>query len=130
MPQDNQPSEPSLTHATDEQTSPVLSLDPSGRAVLTLRGEQDILTVVTARRRLLEGIGFGTGHVIMELHGTAADESLIGLIVLALRLTRHAGGTVCVVTDDQILARKLRTTGLDQMISHYAMLQDVPDPAQ
>lgn len=130
MPQDHQPSGPSLTHAADEQASAILSLDPSGRALLTLRGDQDILTVVAARRRLLEGVRLGTGHVIMELRETAADESLMGLIVLALRLTRHVGGTVCLVTEDQILIRKLHTTGLDQMIPQYAAIEDVPDVAQ
>lgn len=131
MPQDHQPSGPSLTHASGEQASPVLSLDPSGRAVLTLRGEHDILAAVTARRRLLESIRLGAGHMIMDLREiTAADESLIGLIALAVRLTRRAGGSVCVVTEDQTVVRKLHTTGLDQIIPRYAALNDIPDASQ
>jgi anti-sigma B factor antagonist len=128
MSQDRQPSGRSLRHASDELASPVLSLDPSGRAILTLRGEHDILAAVAARHKLLEGVRLGAGHVIMDLcEITVADESLMGLIVLALRLTRHSGGSVVLITQDPAVIRKLQLTGLDQMIPRYAALNDVPD---
>jgi anti-anti-sigma factor len=105
-------------------------LDPSGRAILTLRGEHDILLAVAARRSLLEGIRLGAGHVIIDLREiTVADESLMGLIVLALRLTNQAGGSMCVVGKSRALIRKLQTTGLYQVISLYAAYEDIPGAA-
>jgi anti-sigma B factor antagonist len=130
MPPDPQPSGPSLTHVANEQASSTLSLDSSGRAVLTLRGEQDILTILAARRELLEGVRLGAGHVIIDLSEvSSADEALMGLIALALRLTRHAGGSVCLVAEAQPLLKKLRTTGLDRMAPLYAALSEIPEAA-
>ncbi len=130
MPPDPQPSEPSLTHAADRQASSTLFLDASGRAVLTLRGEQDILTILVARRVLLDGVRLGAGHVIIDLCDiSSADESLMGLIALAFRLTRQAGGSVCLVAEAQPLLRKLRTTGLDRIIPCYVALSEIPDAA-
>ena len=67
MTQDLQPSELSLACDANERVGASVLLDSSGRALVTLRGEQDILTVVAARRLLVDAIRLGAGQLIIDL---------------------------------------------------------------
>jgi anti-anti-sigma regulatory factor len=78
----------------------------------------------------LDSVRLGAEHVIIDFCDVpSADESLMGLIAMAFRLTRHAGGSVCLVSEAHPLVRKLRTTGLDRMVPRYAALSEIPEAA-
>ena len=127
MTQDRQPSELSLACDANERVGASVLLDSSGRALVTLRGEQDILTVVAARRLLVDAIRLGAGQLIIDLCDvTVVDESVLGLIALGYRHAHRAGGTLSILTEDPLLIRKLRVSGLDRMVPRYAALSEVP----
>jgi anti-sigma B factor antagonist len=101
------------------------TVNPSGRAVIALDGEQDVYAVVATRRLILDGIRLGHGHVIIDLTAvTFADSSLLGALALAVKLARRSNGTVCLVSHDEQFISKLRITGMVRLFPIFPDLAD------
>lgn len=107
------------------QTTTNPTVHPSGCAVVTLGGEQDVYVVTVTRRLVRDGVRLGQGHVIVDLTAvTFADSSLLGALVLAVKLARRSNGTVRLVTSDEHLIRKLHLTGLARLFPIFSNLAD------
>ena len=119
------PAEPTGDQSGNELATPDLTLDPSGCAVITLHGEQDIYTVVATRCLVLEGIRVGHGHVIIDLTAvTFADSSLLGSLALAIKVARKTNGSVRLVSRDERLISKLKITGMARLFPLFPALPD------
>ena len=104
---------------------PSVETDASGWAIVTLRGEQDLLEVKRSREALKDGIAAGSGRVVVDLSEvTFGDSSLFGALVGAAKTARRQSNVVRVVTSDDRLRLKLKITGLDRVFRIYATLPD------
>lgn len=104
---------------------PSVESDASGWAIVTLRGEQDIYTLKRTRAALHEGIAVGAGQVVVDLvEVTFGDSSLLGALVGAVRMAHRRNGTVRVVISDSHLYRKIKITGLGQVLHVFPTLAD------
>lgn len=106
-------------------TQPSVELDASGWAIVTLRGEQDLLESKRSRAALNEGISAGSGRVVVDLSEvTFSDSSLLGALVGAAKQARRHSSTVRVVTSDARMVGKLKVTGLYQVVRMFSTLSD------
>jgi anti-sigma B factor antagonist len=104
---------------------PSVETDASGWAIVTLRGEQDLLEAKRSRAALKDGIAAGSGRVVVDLSEvTFGDSSLFGALVGAAKMARRQSKVVRVVTSDDRLRLKLKITGLDRVFRIYATLPD------
>ena len=104
---------------------PSVEIDPSGWAIVTLRGEQDLLEAKRSRAALKDGIAAGSGRVVVDLSEvTFGDSSFFGSLVGAAKMARRQGKVVRLVTSDDRLRLKLKVTGLDRVFRIYATLPD------
>lgn len=125
MPTPRPSTEPNADQPIADQTAVNPAVHPSGRAVVTLDGEQDVYTVVATRRLVLDGIRLGHGHVIIDLTAvTFTDSSLLGALVLAAKLAHRSNGSVRLVTSDEHFISKLRITGLFRVFPIFSNLTD------
>lgn len=104
---------------------PSVETDASGWAIVTLRGEQDLLEARRSRAALKDGIAAGSGRVVVDLSEvTFGDSSLFGSLVGAAKMARRQSKVVRVVISDDRLRLKLKITGLDRVFRVYATLPD------
>lgn len=104
---------------------PTVEVDASGWAVVTLHGEQDLFEAERSRAALHDGITAGRGLVVVDLSDVGfGDSSLLGALVGAAKMARRHGCEVRVVTSDERMRRKLRITGLHQVLQIFPTLPD------
>ena len=100
-----------------------LGLDVEGRnkfAVLSVRGEVDVYTAPKFRERLIELVGEGKHHIVVDLEGVDfLDSTGLGVLVGGLKRVRsHNGDLVLVCTQSRIL-KVFEITGLTKVFSIY-----------
>ena len=93
--------------------------------VVTVAGEVDIYTSPALKTALAAAATEGCPLLIVDLNGVGfIDSSGLGVLVGALRRVREAGGDLRVVSGNETVARILRITGLDQVFSLHAALDE------
>lgn len=106
-------------------TQPSVEVDASGWAVVTLRGEQDLLEAPRTRRALDEGITVGSGRVVVDLSEvTFSDSSLLGALANVARKARRYSSKVRVVTSDELLRKKFKVTGMCMVLRLFPTLAE------
>jgi len=109
-----------------------LGLDVAERnkfAVLSVRGEVDVYTAPKFRERLIELVGQGKHHIVVDLEGVEfLDSTGLGVLVGGLkRLRSHNGDLVLVCTQSRIL-KVFEITGLTKVFSIYDTVEAATDP--
>ena len=89
-------------------------------AVLSVTGEVDVYTAPKFRERLIELVGQGKHHIVVDLEGVDfLDSTGLGVLVGGLkRLRSHNGDLVLVCTQSRIL-KVFEITGLTKVFSIF-----------
>jgi anti-sigma B factor antagonist len=93
----------------------------SGEAyVISLTGEVDLYTAPEFKQQLLEVIGDGATHVIVDLTSTTfIDSTTLGVLVGGLRRLRATDGQLSLVCSDRNITKIFEITGLDKVFTIY-----------
>jgi anti-sigma B factor antagonist len=93
---------------------------------ISLAGEIDLYTAPEFKQQLLEVIGEGATHVIVDLTSTTfIDSTTLGVLVGGLRRLRAADGQLTIVCSDPNITKIFEITGLDRVFD----LTDTRDEA-
>jgi len=93
---------------------------------ISLSGEIDLYTAPEFKQQLLEVIGEGARHVIVDLTSTTfIDSTTLGVLVGGLRRLRSADGDLTIVCSDPNISKIFEITGLDRVFD----LTDTRDEA-
>lgn len=96
--------------------------------VVTVEGELDAYSGPKLRNLLMEQTRAGRHTLVVDLSGlTFTDSSGIGILVGALKRAKARGGTVCLLSPSEHLAKLLRMTGLTRVFPIFTYLQDAID---
>ena len=98
-------------------------------AVLSVTGEVDVYTAPKFRERLIELVGQGKHHIVVDLEGVDfLDSTGLGVLVGGLkRLRSHNGDLVLVCTQSRIL-KVFEITGLTKVFSIYESVEAATGP--
>ncbi len=93
--------------------------------VISLAGEIDLYTAPEFKQQLLEVIGEGATHVIVDLTATTfIDSTTLGVLVGGLRRLRAHDGRLTIVCDDPNITKIFEITGLDRVFDLNATRDD------
>ena len=85
-------------------------------AVVALVGEADVFTVPPAKAAMMDLLGEGVKHLIVDLSGTEyLDSTALGALVGILRRVLPEGGSVQLVNPRPRMRRLFEITRLDQV---------------
>ena len=83
---------------------------------ISLAGEIDLYTAPEFKQQLLEVIGEGARHVVVDLSSTTfIDSTTLGVLVGGLRRLRAADGELTIVCSDPNITKIFEITGLDRV---------------
>lgn len=83
---------------------------------ISLAGEIDLYTAPEFKQQLLEVIGEGATHVVVDLtSATFIDSTTLGVLVGGLRRLRAADGRLTIVCADPNISKIFEITGLDRV---------------
>jgi anti-sigma B factor antagonist len=83
---------------------------------ISLSGEIDLYTAPEFKQQLLEVIGEGAKHVVVDLTSTTfIDSTTLGVLVGGLRRLRSADGQLSIVCSDPNITKIFEITGLDRV---------------
>ena len=83
---------------------------------ISLSGEIDLYTAPVFKQQLLEVIGEGARHVVVDLSSTTfIDSTTLGVLVGGLRRLRAADGELTIVCSDPNITKIFEITGLDRV---------------
>jgi anti-sigma B factor antagonist len=83
---------------------------------ISLAGEIDLYTAPEFKQQLLEVIGEGATHVIVDLTSTTfIDSTTLGVLVGGLRRLRATDGQLTIVCSDPNITKIFEITGLDRV---------------
>ena len=83
---------------------------------ISLSGEFDLYTAPEFKQQLLEVIGEGARHVVVDLSSTTfIDSTTLGVLVGGLRRLRAADGELTIVCSDPNITKIFEITGLDRV---------------
>lgn len=84
--------------------------------VIALTGEIDLYTAPEFKQQLLEVIGDGATHVVVDLTKTTfIDSTTLGVLVGGVKRLRPAGGQLSLVCSDRNITKIFEITGLDKV---------------
>lgn len=93
--------------------------------VVHVAGEVDVYTSPALKSALADAMGDGCKVVIVDLGKVPfIDSSGLGVLVGALRRVREAGGEMRLVSDQEMVGKILRITGLDRVFTLYRTLDE------
>jgi anti-sigma B factor antagonist len=94
----------------------------SGNAyVISLAGEVDLYTAPEFKQQLLEVIGQGASHVIVDFSNTTfIDSTTLGVLVGGVKRLRTNDGQLTLVCSDRNITKIFEITGLDRVFSIYS----------
>jgi anti-sigma B factor antagonist len=103
--------------------------------VISLTGEVDLYTAPEFKQQLLEVIGDGATHVIVDLTSTTfIDSTTLGVLVGGLRRLRATDGRLTIVCSDPNITKIFEITGLDRVFdlaeTRDEALSALPDPTR
>ena len=92
-------------------------LDGDGH-VIALSGEVDLYTAPEFKQQLLEVIGQGATHVVVDLSDTTfIDSTTLGVLLSGVKRLRPVGGELAVVCTDRNIRKIFEITLLDRVFS-------------
>jgi anti-sigma B factor antagonist len=100
--------------------------------VISLSGEVDLYTAPEFKAQLLDVIGKGGKHVIVDFTDTTfIDSTTLGVLVGGVKRLRSSDGELSLVCDDRNITKIFEITGLDRVFAIYptrdeAILQVAP----
>lgn len=87
-----------------------------GTYVIALSGEVDLYTAPEFKQQLLEIIGQGAGHVVVDLSETTfIDSTTLGVLVGGVKRLRPEGGQLSLVCSDRNIIKIFEITGLNKV---------------
>ena len=88
--------------------------------VVALSGEVDLYVAPELKQQLLEVVGRGAKHVIVDLTNTTfVDSTTLGVLIGIVRRLRANEGQLSVVCSDRNVAKTFELTGLDRVFAMY-----------
>jgi anti-sigma B factor antagonist len=89
-----------------------------GGYVISLAGEVDLYTAPEFKAQLLDVIGQGTKHVIVDFTDTTfIDSTTLGVLVSGVKRLRSNDGELSLVCDDRNITKIFEITGLDRVFT-------------
>jgi anti-sigma B factor antagonist len=86
--------------------------------VIALSGEVDLYTAPEFKQQLLEVIGQGGKHVVVDLTETTfIDSTTLGVLVGGVKRLRPDGGQLSLVCNDRNITKIFEITGLDRVFT-------------
>src|SRR5918999_5604145 len=84
--------------------------------VIALSGEVDLYTAPEFKQQLLEVIGKGGKHVVVDLTDTTfIDSTTLGVLVGGVKRLRPDGGQLSIVCSDRNITKIFEITGLNRV---------------
>jgi len=88
--------------------------------VIALTGEVDLYTAPEFKQQLLEAIGDGAKHVIVDFSNTTfIDSTTLGVLVGGVKRLRQNDGQLSLVCSDRNITKIFEITGLDRVFTIY-----------
>jgi anti-sigma B factor antagonist len=88
--------------------------------VIALAGEVDLYTAPEFKQQLLDVIGGGAKHVVVDFSETTfIDSTTLGVLVGGVKRLRPAGGQLSIVCTDRNITKIFEITGLDKVFQIY-----------
>ncbi len=97
----------------------------SGRVVLEIGGEVDVYTAPRLRELLVDAVGAGDAHIVVDLVKVDfLDSTGLGVLVGAHRRLKAGGGSLRLVCPHERLLKIFRITGLDTVFDIHPSVED------
>jgi anti-sigma B factor antagonist len=88
--------------------------------VIALAGEVDLYTAPEFKQQLLDVIGEGAKHVVVDFSETTfIDSTTLGVLVGGVKRLRPQGGQLSIVCTDRNITKIFEITGLDKVFPIY-----------
>ena len=88
--------------------------------VIALTGEIDLYTAPEFKQQLLDVIGQGAKHVVVDLTDTTfIDSTTLGVLVGGVKRLRPNDGQLSLVCSDRNITKIFEITGLDRVFTIY-----------
>ena len=88
--------------------------------VISLAGEVDLYTAPEFKQQLLEVIGQGAKHVVVDFSDTTfIDSTTLGVLVGGVKRLRTNEGQLSLVCSDRNVTKIFEITGLDRVFTIY-----------
>jgi anti-sigma B factor antagonist len=88
----------------------------NGVYVIALAGEVDLYTAPEFKQQLLEVIGQGAQHVVVDFTDTTfIDSTTLGVLVGGVKRLRPTGGQLSLVCSDRNITKIFEITGLNKV---------------
>ena len=89
--------------------------------VISLSGEVDLYTAPEFKETLLDVIGQGATHVVVDLTDTTfIDSTTLGVLVGGVKRLRPEGGRLSIVCSDRNITKIFEITGLNRVFPIHA----------
>jgi anti-sigma B factor antagonist len=103
--------------------------------VISLAGEVDLYTAPDFKQQLLEVIGQGAKHVVVDFSDTTfIDSTTLGVLVGGVKRLRTNEGQLSLVCSDRNITKIFEITGLDRVFTIYPSrgeaLAQIPSSSQ
>jgi anti-sigma B factor antagonist len=96
--------------------------------VIALSGEVDLYTAPEFKQQLLDVIGRGAKHVVVDLTETTfIDSTTLGVLVGGVKRLRPEGGKVSLVCSDRNITKIFEITGLNKVFPIYGTRAEALD---
>ena len=93
---------------------------PDDTSVISLAGEVDLYTAPDFKQQLLQVIGEGSKHVIVDFsNATFIDSTTLGVLVGGVKRLRTNDGRLSLVCSDRNITKIFEITGLDRVFTIY-----------
>ena len=93
--------------------------------VVSLSGEVDLYTAPEFKQQLLDVVGKGGKHVIVDFTDTTfIDSTTLGVLVGGVKRLRQNDGSLTLVCSDRNITKIFEITGLDRVFPIYATRDD------
>ena len=99
--------------------------------VISLGGEVDLYTAPEFKQQLLDVIGQGGKHVIVDFSDTTfIDSTTLGVLVGGVKRLRTNDGQLSLVCSDRNITKIFEITGLDRVFTIYNTRAEAVDGMQ
>jgi anti-sigma B factor antagonist len=89
--------------------------------VIALSGEVDLYTAPEFKEQLVDVIGQGASHVVVDLTDTTfIDSTTLGVLVGGVKRLRPEGGQLLIVCSDRNITKIFEITGLNRVFPIHA----------
>ena len=97
----------------------------AGHTILDVAGEVDVYTAPKLREKLVELVGDGHHHLIVDMTKVEfLDSTGLGVLVGGLKRVRSHEGSLALVCDQERILKIFRITGLTKVFPIYDSLDE------